>query len=60
MTGPYILAGWLARRPIGMIAGAYVLSGAVFWLLVAKGTAQFVDLQVYRMGGQAVIDGTPL
>jgi alpha-1,2-mannosyltransferase len=53
------LAGWLGRRPVIVAAGAYALSAAGFWLLVASGT-HFLDLQVYRMGGQAVIHGTPL
>jgi alpha-1,2-mannosyltransferase len=59
VTGARTLAGWLGRRPVIVVAAAYALSAGGFWLLVAGGT-HFLDLEVYRMGGQAVIDGTPL
>jgi alpha-1,2-mannosyltransferase len=59
VTGARTLTGRLGRRPVVVAAGAYAVSAAVFWLLVASGT-HFLDLQVYRMGGQAVIHGTPL
>ena len=59
MTGARTLAGWLGRRPVIVAAGVYAVSAAGFWLLVASGT-HFLDLQVYRIGGQAVLHGTPL
>jgi alpha-1,2-mannosyltransferase len=58
VTGARTLAGWLGRRPVFVVAAAYALSAGSFWLLAAGGT-HFLDLEVYRMGGQAVIDGTP-
>src|SRR5258708_15409539 len=59
VTGARTLAGWLGRRPVIVAAGVYAVSAAGFWLLVASGT-HFLDLQVYRIGGQAVLHGTPL
>ncbi len=59
MTGLRILASRPASRPIAMFAAVYAVSVAAFLLVIANGT-QFVDLEVYRMGGHAVIDGGPL
>jgi len=45
----------------GLAAGAvYVVSAGFCCWLAAKSAAHFVDLHVYRLGGRAVLDGTPL
>jgi alpha-1,2-mannosyltransferase len=38
----------------------YLVSAAVCCALAARSSAQFVDIQVYRMGGGAVLHGEPL
>ncbi len=43
-----------------MFAVGYLLSAVLCCLLAVRGQAQFVDLHVYRMGGDAVLHGTNL
>ncbi len=52
-----LLAAWLASRPVWGLAVVYALSATAFCLVLATGTAHFLDLQVYRMGGLAVLHG---
>jgi alpha-1,2-mannosyltransferase len=46
-------AGW----PIPALAAVYALSAAACCALAATGQAQFTDLHVYRLGGDAVLHG---
>lgn len=50
------LNGWGAGR----IAVIYALSAAACCALAATGRADFTDLHVYRLGGEAVLHGTSL
>lgn len=43
-----------------MFAALYLLSAALCCFLAGRGQAHFVDLHVYRMGGDAVLHGTDL
>jgi alpha-1,2-mannosyltransferase len=42
------------------VGAVYAVSATFCCLLAAFSAARFVDLHVYRLGGQAVLDGTPL
>jgi alpha-1,2-mannosyltransferase len=50
----------VAERRILVFAVGYLLSAALCCLLAVRGQAQFVDTQVYRLGGDAVLAGTNL
>jgi alpha-1,2-mannosyltransferase len=54
------LAARVGGSTVPMLAAAYALSAGLFCLLLARGTAHFLDLQVYRMGGHAVLHGANL
>jgi alpha-1,2-mannosyltransferase len=43
-----------------MLAAGYLVSAAICCLLAARGQAHFVDLHVYRLGGDTVVHGTNL
>ena len=49
-----------ARRRIQILAAACLISAATCFLLASRGQAQFVDLHVYRLGGNAAEHGTNL
>src|SRR6201989_770172 len=61
------LASGATRRALGartgvawVAAAAYLASAAACCALAARSSAHFVDIQVYRMGGAAVLHGEDL
>jgi alpha-1,2-mannosyltransferase len=57
---PLAATGWLASMGIKPLAFVYALSAAACCALAATGRADFTDLHVYRLGGEAVLHGTSL
>ena len=62
MAGPVITtaSGRLASWGIPAVTALYALSAALCCVLAATGQAQFTDLHVYRLGGDAVLHGASL
>jgi len=49
-----------AKRWIHVLMAGYLISAAICCLLATRGQAHFVDLHVYRLGGDAAMHGTSL
>jgi alpha-1,2-mannosyltransferase len=50
----------LQRIPLKALVALYLVSAAACCALAATGQAQFTDLHVYRLGGEAALHGTDL
>lgn len=53
-------SGWSAAALTRAAAAGYLVSAALCCVLAVRSTAHLVDLQVYRAGGRAVLDGARL